>query len=63
MLKLARKIRIQFDIPPSHVWNFDEVRVYASPQDLHSHTLEFKSIRDPYAVKVSNPKVGMGNEA
>jgi hypothetical protein len=56
MLKIARKLRIQYDIPPSRIWNFDEVRIYSSPQDLHSHTLEFSSVRDPFAVKVANPK-------
>ena len=56
MLKMARKIRKQLHIPPSRVWNFDEIRVYSSPQDLHSHTLEFKSVRDPLVMKISNPK-------
>ena len=56
MLKMARKIRTQLQIPPSNVWNFDEIRIYSSPQDLHSHTLEFRSVRDPLVMKVSNPK-------
>ena len=56
MLKLSRKIRVELQIPPSRVWNFDEIRIYSSPQDLHSHTLEFQSVRDPMVMKVSNPK-------
>ena len=56
MLKMARMIRSQLRIPPSRVWNFDEIRVYSSPQDLHSHTLEFASVRDPLAMKVQNPR-------
>ena len=56
MLKMARKIRSQLSIPPSHIWNFDEIRIYSSPQDLHSHTLEFASVRDPLAMKIANPK-------
>ena len=56
MLKMARKICIQLDIPPSRIFNFDEVRINSSPQDLHSHTLEFKSTKDPMVMKVSNPK-------
>ena len=56
MLKLARFMRTQFDIPPSRIWNFDELRIYASPQDLHSSTLEFASVRDPMVRKVANPK-------
>ena len=58
MVRLVRRIRDQFDIPPARVWNFDEVRIYSSPQDLHSRTLEFQSVRDPYAKKVANPKEG-----
>ena len=56
MLRLVRWIRAQQDIPPSRVWNFDEVRIYSSPQDLNSHTLEFASVRDPMVRKVANPK-------
>ena len=56
MIRLVRRIRDQFDIPPSRIWNFDEVRIYATPQDLHSHTLEFTSVRDPAVRKVANPK-------
>ena len=56
MLKLVRWPRNQLDIPPSRIWNFDEVRIYATPQDLHSHTLEYASVRDPFAKKVGNPK-------
>ena len=53
---MARKMRTQLQIPPSRVWNFDEIRIYSSPQDLHSHTLEFRSVRDPMVMKVANPK-------
>ena len=56
MLKLVRWTRDQHSIPPSRIWNFDEVRIYATPQDLHSHTLEFSSVRDPCVKKVANPK-------
>ena len=56
MLKMARKIRSELQIPPARVWNFDEIRIYSSPQDLHSHTLEFASVRDPMVMKVANPK-------
>lgn len=49
-------MRIQYDIPPSRIWNFDEIRIYASPQDLHSQTLEFSSVRDPMVHKIANPK-------
>ena len=56
MIKYVRRLRDQFDIPPSRVYNFDEIRVYASPQDLHSETLEYSSVTDPFAKKVSNPK-------
>ena len=56
MLKMARTIRAELQIPPSRVWNFDEIRINSSPQDLHSFTLEFQSVRDPMVMKVSNPK-------
>ena len=56
MLKMARYLRTQYDIPPSRIWNFDELRIYASPQDLHSCTLEFSSVRDPMVRKIGNPK-------
>ena len=58
MLKMARKVRTQLDIPPSRIFNFDEIKIYSSPQDLHSHTLEFQSVRDPMVIKVANPKEG-----
>ena len=63
---MVRWIRKQQSIPPSRVWNFDEIRIYSSPQDLHSQTLEFASVRDPVAMKIANPKEGftgiiMGN--
>ena len=66
MLKMVRWIRKQKDIPPSRIWNFDEIRIYSSPQDLHSRTLEFASVHDPVAMKIANPKEGytgiiMGN--
>jgi hypothetical protein len=56
MIKHIRRLRDQFDIPPSRIYNFDEIRIYSSPQDLHSQTLEFSRVRDPFAKKVSNPK-------
>ena len=56
MLKQVRWIREKYDIPPERVWNFDEVRIYSSPQDLHSSTLEFSSVRDPMVRKIANPK-------
>jgi hypothetical protein len=56
MLQLVRWIQSQQDIPPSRIWNFDEVRIYSSPQDLNSHTLQFASVRDPMVRKVANPK-------
>ena len=56
MLRMARWMRTQLDIPPSRVWNFDEVCIHSSPQDLHSHTLEFRSVKDPMVMKVANPK-------
>jgi hypothetical protein len=58
MLKMVRWIRKQKSIPPSRIWNFDEIRIYSSPQDLNSHTLEFASVRDPMAMKIANPKEG-----
>ena len=56
MLKTARMMQSQLRVPPSRIFNFDEIRIYSSPQDLHSHTLEFVSVRDPLAMKVANPK-------
>ncbi len=58
MLKTVRWIRKQASVPPSRVWNFDEIRIYSSPQDLNSQTLEFASVRDPVAMKIANPKEG-----
>ena len=58
MLKTVRWIRKQASVPPSRVWNFDEIRIYSSPQDLTSQTLEFASVRDPVAMKIANPKEG-----
>ena len=56
MIKLVRRLRDQYDIGPKDIYNFDEIRIYSSPQDLHSQTLEFQSVRDPYAKKIQNPK-------
>ena len=56
MLKQIRYIRSSLDIPPKNIWNFDEIRIYASPQDLNSCTLEFASCKDPMVRKVANPK-------
>ena len=56
MLKMVRWIRGKLDIPPARVWNFDEIRIYSLPQDLHSYTLEFASVRDPMVRKIQNPK-------
>lgn len=56
MLKLVRWLRSQYDIPPSRIWNFDEIRIYSSPQDLSSQTLDFASTRDPMIRKIQNPK-------
>jgi len=56
MVKYVRRLRDQFDIPPKRIYNFDEIRIYSSPQDLHSQTLEFSSVRDPFVKKISNPK-------
>ena len=58
MLKTVHWIRGKFDIPPKRIWNFDEVRIYSSPQDLNSCTLEFASVRDPMVRKIQNPKEG-----
>ena len=56
MVKQVRQLRDQFNISPKDIYNFDEVRIYASPQDLNSQTLEFSSVRDLYARKIQNPK-------
>ena len=64
MVKQVRLLRDQYNISPKDIYNFDEVRIYASPQDLHSQTLEFSSVRDPYARKIQNPKEAYtGNHA
>ena len=56
MIKLVRYIWSSLNIPPKNIWNYDELRIYASPQDLNSCTLEFESCKDPMVRKVANPK-------
>ena len=56
MIRQIRRIRDLENIGPSDIWNFDELRIYASPQDLSTYTLEFTDQRDPEVRKISNPK-------
>ena len=56
MVRQIRRIRELENIDPSDIWNFDELRIYASPQDLNTYTLEFSDKRDPEVRKIANPK-------
>ena len=56
MLKKIRWLRSHYDIGARDIVNFDEVRLYATPQDPNSTTLAFKSDKDPMIRKIQNPK-------
>ena len=56
MLQQIRWMRAQYDIPLSRVWNFDEIRLNSTDQDLNQRTLEFASVKDPIVKKIANPK-------
>ena len=56
MLQQIRWMRAQYNIPLSRVYNFDEIRLNSSDQDLNQRTLEFASVKDPIVKKIANPK-------
>jgi hypothetical protein len=47
---------IKKSIPLSNIVNWDEIRIYATKQDLGSVTLESANIKDPRVKKIQNPK-------
>ena len=56
MLQKIRWMRAHYNIPPSRVYNFDELRLNSSEQGLNQRTLEFASVKDPMVKKIANPK-------
>ena len=55
-VRMVRRVIQDFGIPPKDIWCFDEIRIYASSQDLNTMTLEFASVRDPVVRKIANPR-------
>ena len=55
-IRMIRRLRQDFGIGARDMWCFDEIRVYASSQNLNTMTLELASVRDPLVRKIQNPR-------
>jgi hypothetical protein len=56
MIRKVRRLVQDHGVQPKNIRNFDEIRIYSSPQDLNTFTLELASVHDPLVKKIQNPK-------
>ena len=51
-----RRVIQDHGVLPKDIFCFDEIRIYASSQDLNTMTLELASVKDPLVRKIANPR-------